>query len=80
MFKGFYLVRWQRFIDELDKSLKDNKPFDGNGFRKKIAKWEEQWTKSTDPYPTVPTGKSVSLSKQLLGKYLEKIEGVKFIK
>ncbi len=80
LFRGFYLVRWQRFIDELDKSLKDNKPFDGKGFRKRIAKWEEQWTKSTDPYPTAPSGKSVSVSKQLLSKYLEKTEGLKFIK
>ncbi len=66
----FYYHRWQMWLDALNDSLANNKPFDENATRDKIRDWEVAWTRETDgDFLTRPKGNPVAISKKLYAKY-----------
>lgn len=69
MLAGFYLPRWEIFVQRLDRSLATKQPFDAEGFEKEIREWEEQWTHGTERYPTSPTGDPSATARTLWEKY-----------
>ncbi len=66
---GFYMKRWEMFLERLEDSLKADKPFDAAAFEREIRAWEENWTHQTEPYPTEPAGDPVRVSREIWAKY-----------
>ncbi len=69
LMRGFYLKRWEKFVDRLNESVAKNKPFDASAFEQDIRRWEEQWTHATEVYPDQPQGDSVLTSQRMWRKY-----------
>lgn len=74
--KGFYLPRWELFVQHLDRSLREETPFDPKTFDREVKILEEEWTRRTDSYPAVPKGDSVALVQKLFAKYYPVYEQV----
>ncbi|MBN1343661.1 MAG: alpha-N-acetylglucosaminidase C-terminal domain-containing protein [Phycisphaerae bacterium] len=69
LIEGFYLRRWEMFLEALDGALASGKAFDGGAFESRIRDWEVSWTHQTEGYPAEPRGDSVTVSRALWGKY-----------
>ena len=66
---GFYRGRWQQFVERLEASLAEGKPFDADGFERDVRQWEDAWTHGTEPYPVEPQGDPVAVSAEMFRKY-----------
>lgn len=66
---GFYLPRWERFLQQLDAALSRGAPFDAEGFEKEIRAWEGGWTRQAEPYPDKPSGDTIAVARRLWGRY-----------
>jgi alpha-N-acetylglucosaminidase len=66
---GFYLARWQMFLKRLDESLAENQPLDSRRFEHDVRAWEDKWTHQNEPYPAVPQGDPVAVSRRMWQKY-----------
>ena len=66
---GFYLPRWQQFLQRLDASLQAGTPFDAEGFEKDIRAWEAAWTRGKESYPDNPSGDTIAVAQRLWAKY-----------
>ena len=66
---GFYLPRWQRFLQRLEASLQAGTPFDSERFEKDIRDWEATWTRGKESYPDKPSGDTISVARRLWEKY-----------
>jgi alpha-N-acetylglucosaminidase len=73
MFNGYYLKRWEWYLDELAQSLKEDKPFDNKTFQKKLRTWMTEWSDQHETYPSKPKGDSVQISKRLWTKYGQRL-------
>ena len=73
LIRGFYLKRWEMFLDRLNKSLETGKAFDAAEFEREIRAWEEDWTHGTESYPTQPAGDPVLVGQELWAKYRDAI-------
>ncbi len=71
LIRGFYLKRWELFLDRLVESLDTGKPFDAAAFEQEIRAWEEAWTHQTETYSTDPVGDPVLVSREIWAKYRE---------
>ncbi|MBN2023415.1 MAG: alpha-N-acetylglucosaminidase [Pirellulales bacterium] len=67
--RGFYLRRWEQFIERLDQSLAKNEPLDAKQFDADIRAWEERWVHENESYPATPQGDPVEVSLQMWEKY-----------
>ncbi len=57
MMSDYYKPRWQLFIDYLNKSLKDKKPFNQNDYNKEVFnKVELKFVNQIQSYTTEPKG------------------------
>jgi hypothetical protein len=66
---GFYLPRWKQFLERLEMSLAENKPFDTGQWQHDIKDWEEAWTHGTDVFADTPSGNAVDAARAMLEKY-----------
>ncbi len=66
---GFYLPRWQQFLQRLDAALQVGTPFDAERFEKDIRDWEAAWTRGKESYPDKPSGDTISVARRLWEKY-----------
>jgi len=66
---GFYLPRWERFIERLNGALAAGTAFDADAFEEEIRAWEEAWTHGREPYPAEPSGEPVAEARRLLKRY-----------
>ncbi|MBE6216125.1 MAG: alpha-N-acetylglucosaminidase [Bacteroidales bacterium] len=69
LFKGFYKVRWQMFLDEVRRCIDKNLKFDVEGTDDRIREWEWEWVNSTGGFSAEPQGNTVEISKELYNKY-----------
>ena len=69
MLNGYYLKRWERFLDELARSLRQDKPFDNKAFQTKLRKWMTDWSDQHETYPTQPRGDSIQVTRRLWARY-----------
>ncbi|MBN1589659.1 MAG: alpha-N-acetylglucosaminidase C-terminal domain-containing protein [Pirellulales bacterium] len=69
LMKGFYLRRWEKMIARLEESLEKNEPPDDKKFERDIRKWEYEWTRRNDSYPSEPQGDPVATSRRMWEKY-----------
>jgi alpha-N-acetylglucosaminidase len=68
LIKGFYLKRWQFFVDELRNSIITGEKFNSSAYNEKIINFEWNWTFATEVYPDVE-GNSFDIAKELYQKY-----------
>ena len=71
---GFYLPRWEMFVQRLSASLAGEKAFDAKAFNNDVTSWEEKWTHQTEPYPAATCGDCIEVSRALLARYRPIIE------
>jgi len=69
LLRGFYLKRWEVFLDRLDKALAEGKEFDTGRCISDLRKWGGKWVHQTETYPAKPTGDSVAVARRLWAKY-----------
>ncbi len=84
LIRGFYIPRWQMFIDYLlGQSEEENKRYhsrklkksygrpanNANPFFEMLSVWEKSWTEMHEEYPTTPTGDAVTIASQLYAKW-----------
>jgi alpha-N-acetylglucosaminidase len=70
LLKGFYLPRWQLFLDRLRVSLKTGDRFNKRRFFNDLKTRELQWLRSRESYPSIPAGNSIETSRRLYKKYI----------
>ena len=69
MFTGYYLKRWEQFLDELSQSLRADRPFDNKQFQQNLRKWMAAWSTRHETHPTLPQGDSIQAAKELWPRY-----------
>jgi len=69
MLSGYYQVRWEKYFEELARSLRSKKPFDSKTFDEELRQWLRDWSDRRDGYPTEPQGDSVAVARALWEKY-----------
>ncbi len=71
LLKGFYLPRWELFLDRLYLSLNNNKSFNKKKFFKDLKEMELAWIHGTDGYPSEPGGDTLEVAHRLFKKYIK---------
>ena len=71
MLSSFYLKRWEWFLEEQGKALRNNEPFDEEAFSRKLREWMLAWSEEGPALPSEPSGDSVAISKRLADRYSE---------
>ena len=56
MFSDYHLVRWNRFFDELETAIKENKEWDRTPFLDSSCQWEKEWSDQQTRFPVFPRG------------------------
>jgi alpha-N-acetylglucosaminidase len=69
MFSSYYLPRWQEFFRELNRSLDNGTAFDRAPLADRMCRWEQEWSRRTDSFPTEPHDDALALSRKLFRKY-----------
>jgi len=73
MLAGYYLKRWQQYLDEVAKSLGGNETFDEEKFQKRLRQWMIDWSDRRDDYPAQPQGDSIEVARRLWARYGEQL-------
>ena len=73
MLTGFYLKRWEPFLQGLADSLRQGKAFDTEAFQLQLLQWERDWVDQRETYPTEPHGDSLAVAQKLWEKYGEEL-------
>jgi len=69
MFTTYFLPRWEAFFSVLGESLDSGQPFDRTPFAEAMCTWEQDWSRGTTDYATVPTGDPVAVSRRLVARW-----------
>ncbi len=69
MMGDFNYTRWKIFFDAVQGSLNKKQKFDLSACMDDIRNYEQQWTHSTDEYPSQPVGNYVHQAKKIFDKY-----------
>lgn len=72
LFKGFYKVRWQMFIDEVALCISQNKKYNHEANDDKVRTWEWEWVNGTEEYSDQPQGDVVEVSQRMYKKYIDR--------
>jgi alpha-N-acetylglucosaminidase len=69
LLEGYYLHRWQAFIQALSEDLAGGPKFNQKRFNTEIGSWCKQWAHANNFYPSTPSGSTVEVSERLYEKY-----------
>ena len=69
MFSDYHLVRWTKFFEEVEKAIQNREDWNRATFLTTSCEWEQNWSKSTRLFPSVPTGDPVEVSREIFEKY-----------
>ncbi|MDD4873054.1 MAG: alpha-N-acetylglucosaminidase C-terminal domain-containing protein, partial [Kiritimatiellae bacterium] len=69
MFKGYYYLRWEKYLNAAAESLRNGKSFDEAQFKKDFVPWTAKWADGCETYPAKPRGNSVTVARKLWEKY-----------
>ncbi|MUP37577.1 alpha-N-acetylglucosaminidase [Labilibaculum euxinus] len=69
LISSYYKVRWQKFFDILQQSLKENKPLLMDSINKNMASFEWDWTNQRTKFTIKPQGNSLEIVKEIYAKY-----------
>ena len=67
---GFYAKRWAIFFRRQGEALETGKPFNQSACRDEMLKFENDWARGRETYPTNPRGESIAVAQRLFEKYL----------
>jgi alpha-N-acetylglucosaminidase len=66
---GFYLHRWQMWLDALNDSVAKGVAMDEAGVRNQIRDWELSWTRAHGRFSEKPHGDAIVISQKLFKTY-----------
>jgi alpha-N-acetylglucosaminidase len=66
---AYYLQRWKIWLAALNEAVGHNESFDQGAVRRRIQEWEYAWTRKTQPFPTQPSGDTISISLELFDRH-----------
>lgn len=69
MFTDYHLVRWNKFFDEVEHSLREKENWDRADFLKWSSVWEKKWSNNHNTFSTTPHGDPIAISSQIFKKY-----------
>jgi alpha-N-acetylglucosaminidase len=69
MFSDYHLVRWDKFFEDVEKSIQKHEIWDRTPYLEASCKWELNCSKSTKSFALVPTGDPVEVSREIIQKY-----------
>ena len=70
LLKGFYLPRWELFLERLQQSLAANEPYDRRKYYRDLKEMELNWIFQTDEYPSKSQGDTIQTARRLFEKYI----------
>jgi alpha-N-acetylglucosaminidase len=73
MLTGFYLPRWEMFLDAHAAAMEAGQPLDEAAFGRRLLEWENEWSDGSEAYPTRPRGDSVAVARRLWETYGEAV-------
>lgn len=73
LLNGFYKVRWQKFIDQVNSDLLNKKKFNQKEFDEQMKDWEWNWVNAHEKYTIIPNGNAVTSAKLMYLKYYNTI-------
>jgi len=69
MVGGYYLKRWQQYLEAQAEALNSGMPLDEKAFHAKLRQWMGEWSAARDVSPSQPQGDSVAVAEALWQKY-----------
>ena len=75
MFAGYYRPRWQEFFAALNRAVDTGTSFDRAPFAAAMCRWEQDWSRRHEAFPTRPRGDALAVSQRLYAKYRRDLEG-----
>ncbi|HEY5591088.1 MAG TPA: alpha-N-acetylglucosaminidase [Paludibacter sp.] len=73
MLNGFYKIRWEKFFDQVNRDMVQNKEFDQKLFDEVMKDWEWNWVNATETYTTEIKGDAVKSAMRMHSKYYKTI-------
>jgi alpha-N-acetylglucosaminidase len=74
MLNGYYRLRWQRYLSELETSLSDNESFDEENFQTKLRQWMGDWSDQRENHTILPQGDSIQVAQKLWIRYSRQLD------
>jgi alpha-N-acetylglucosaminidase len=65
----FHYTRWQIWLTAMQSALAAGGTIDTKATQRHIREFELEWTRRYDPFPTVPQGDTLEVSRRLWVKY-----------
>ncbi len=69
MISDFYLLRWEKALQQAKEDLRQGRGFDPQAFDRAIRPWMAQWSDKRQVHPDQPRGDSVAQARKLWRKY-----------
>lgn len=69
LLSGYYLPRWELFINTLKDCIQNNRVYDPLAFDKKVRNMDFRWTHSKNTYPTKPEGDIIEEASRIWKEY-----------
>jgi alpha-N-acetylglucosaminidase len=70
MFTDYHLVRWNKFFDEVETSMKKGENWNRESFLASSCTWEKNWSHNKNTFSVTPKGDPIEVSKNIFNKYL----------
>jgi alpha-N-acetylglucosaminidase len=77
MFTSYYLPRWQEFFAGLNRAADAGTSFDRAPFAAAMCRWEQDWSRRHDVFPTRPRGDALAVAQRLYSKYRHQLEALR---
>jgi alpha-N-acetylglucosaminidase len=77
MFTSYYLPRWQEFFAGLNRAVDAGTSFDRAPFAAAMCRWEQDWSRRHDAFPTRPRGDALAVAQRLYSKYRHQLEALR---
>ena len=74
MFTSYYLPRWQEFFSGLNHAVDTGTSFDRAPFAAAMCRWEQDWSRRHEVFPTRPRGDALAVSQRLYSRYRRQLE------
>jgi len=65
----YYYSRWKLFTDRLIESVRNGQIMDFSKYEADRLKYEQAWSRATNPFPTTPSGNTLQIAYRLNIKY-----------
>lgn len=69
LISSYYKVRWEKFFEILEASIKNNAPLDMDSINKEMASFEWSWTHQQQSFIYEPEGNSLEIVREIHDKY-----------